>query len=223
MVHCREPTGEQLHYWIICNNVVISWIHQQEQVMCFLMGLNDSFSQFCAQLLLMEPEPSINRTLSLVAQEAQQRAITSLVPPSPATLLVRNNSVGSSRSPTSTTSSGSQANKKDKPVCTHCGIIGHTTDKCYQLHGYPPGHRFYGQKSSFSNSSNSRSNSESVKSASSLSSNSLDSLASFTADQCQGLLTLLLSHLSTVQRHTDTDSHTPHVAGNVFFENGWQG
>lgn len=28
-----------------------------------------------------------------------------------------------------------------KPRCSHCHKIGHTADKCYKLHGYPPGSR----------------------------------------------------------------------------------
>ena len=28
-----------------------------------------------------------------------------------------------------------------KPVCTHCGKIGHTIQKCFKLHGFPPGYR----------------------------------------------------------------------------------
>ncbi|MCI63670.1 receptor-like serine/threonine kinase, partial [Trifolium medium] len=31
--------------------------------------------------------------------------------------------------------------KKDRPLCAHCGGIGHTMEKCFKLHGYPPGHR----------------------------------------------------------------------------------
>ena len=31
--------------------------------------------------------------------------------------------------------------KKDRFVCTHCGYLGHTIDKCYKLHGYPPGYK----------------------------------------------------------------------------------
>lgn len=27
-----------------------------------------------------------------------------------------------------------QNGKKDHPVCTHCGLIGHTMDKCYKIH-----------------------------------------------------------------------------------------
>ena len=32
-----------------------------------------------------------------------------------------------------------QYGKKDRPTCSHCGFKGHTVDKCYKLHGYPPG------------------------------------------------------------------------------------
>jgi hypothetical protein len=35
--------------------------------------------------------------------------------------------------------------KRDKPTCTHCGFVGHTVDKCYKVHGYPPGYRTRGK------------------------------------------------------------------------------
>lgn len=28
---------------------------------------------------------------------------------------------------------------KQRPMCSHCGYTGNTVDKCYQIHGYPPG------------------------------------------------------------------------------------
>ena len=31
---------------------------------------------------------------------------------------------------------------KDRPICTHYGKTGHTVDKCYKLHGFPPGFMF---------------------------------------------------------------------------------
>jgi hypothetical protein len=27
-------------------------------------------------------------------------------------------------------------------MCTHCGLAGHTVNKCYKLHGFPPGFKF---------------------------------------------------------------------------------
>ncbi|XP_038875043.1 uncharacterized protein LOC120067569 [Benincasa hispida] len=50
---------------------------QTEYVMAFLMGLNDSSASIRSQLLLMEPEPSINRAFSLVLQEIDQKAFSS--------------------------------------------------------------------------------------------------------------------------------------------------
>lgn len=29
--------------------------------------------------------------------------------------------------------------EKNRPKCTHCGIVGHTVKSCYQIIGYPPG------------------------------------------------------------------------------------
>ena len=31
--------------------------------------------------------------------------------------------------------------KKEMPVCTYCGLTGHTANKCYKLHGYPPSYK----------------------------------------------------------------------------------
>uniref|UniRef100_A0A2N9EEU4 Retrotransposon Copia-like N-terminal domain-containing protein n=2 Tax=Fagus sylvatica TaxID=28930 RepID=A0A2N9EEU4_FAGSY len=35
--------------------------------------------------------------------------------------------------------------KRDKPTCSHCGLIGHTMEKCYKLHRYPPGYKTKGK------------------------------------------------------------------------------
>lgn len=45
--------------------------YQTEYIMCFLMGLNESFAQLRTQLLLMEPEPSINKAFTLLPQEVE--------------------------------------------------------------------------------------------------------------------------------------------------------
>ena len=49
---------------------------QMEYVMSFLMGLNDSFAQIRAQLLLLDPIPQMNNVFSLVLQEERQRSVT---------------------------------------------------------------------------------------------------------------------------------------------------
>nr|XP_023901990.1 uncharacterized protein LOC112013839 [Quercus suber] len=41
--------------------------------------------------------------------------------------------------------------KKERPLCTHCNMLGHTVDKCYKLHGYPPGYKHKGKPNSNAN------------------------------------------------------------------------
>ena len=48
---------------------------QHENVMQFLMGLNDSFANVRAQILMMEPLLAMNKVFSLVVQEERQRGI----------------------------------------------------------------------------------------------------------------------------------------------------
>ncbi|KAF9663006.1 hypothetical protein SADUNF_Sadunf18G0113400 [Salix dunnii] len=43
--------------------------------------------------------------------------------------------------------------RKDRPVRSHCGISGHTMEKCYKLHGFPPGYKFNKGRNVSANSS----------------------------------------------------------------------
>jgi hypothetical protein len=43
----------------------------------------------------------------------------------------------------SSTRPSKQSNaRKERPLCTHCGLYGHIVEKCYKLHGFPPGFKF---------------------------------------------------------------------------------
>jgi len=46
------------------------------------------------------------------------------------------------QSPASATRFNKPPYRKDKPIYTHCEVPGHTADKCYRLHGFPPGFKF---------------------------------------------------------------------------------
>jgi hypothetical protein len=128
-------------------------LYSQERVLQFLMGLNDSFSAVRAQILLMDPLPPINKVFSLIIQEEKQREIcvnsfshdtssalmTKSVPAPPTPI----------HEPTAfmtRTTPGPRFSKpnfrKDRPMCSHCGLTGHTIAKCYKVHGYPPGFQF---------------------------------------------------------------------------------
>ena len=76
----------------------------------------------------MDPLPSINKAHSLFIQEELQRYVT--------------NSIRVESTMLATKSLGNNSKGKERPLCTHCGKLGHTVDKCYKLHGFPPGYKF---------------------------------------------------------------------------------
>ncbi|XP_012836458.1 PREDICTED: uncharacterized protein LOC105957084 [Erythranthe guttata] len=113
-----------------------------EHVMAFLMGLNESLTSTRGQILLMDPLPPINKVFALVSQEERQRSIHS------SHNEVQNSLAFSIRGDQTTQRSmhnqatfNSAPKRKERGFCTHCSIYGHTIDKCYKLHGYPPGYK----------------------------------------------------------------------------------
>ena len=120
--------------------------HHQQHVYQFLMGLNESYSHVRGQILLIDPLPTINKVFSLVIQEERQRMIStssSSFNQNTAALFTKN------MSPARFTGNKSTFIRKDKPVCVHCGISGHTVEKCYRVHGFPPGYKFTKGKNAF--------------------------------------------------------------------------
>lgn len=107
---------------------------QSEHTMNFLMGLNDSFSQIRSQVLVMDPIPPINKVFALMVQEEKQRKILQIGTQPP---MVFNAQV--QRRNQSNSYKGGM--RRDRPFCTHCKFQGHTVEKCYKLHGYPPGYK----------------------------------------------------------------------------------
>ncbi|XP_058745142.1 uncharacterized protein LOC131617890 [Vicia villosa] len=80
----------------------------------------------------MDPLPSVPRVFSLVIQEEKQRVINSIASDNTEALAYAVNDSHGTKS---------KIGKKDRPICSHCGILGHIKDKCFKLHGYPPGYR----------------------------------------------------------------------------------
>ena len=107
-------------------------LQTKESTMKFLMGVNDAFSQVRTQILLMDPLPSVNKAHSLFIQEEMQRSVHNVVRVESTALATKN--------------SGTNFKGKERSLCTHCGKLGHTMDKCYKLHGFPPGFKFKNNK-----------------------------------------------------------------------------
>ncbi|KAL4377039.1 hypothetical protein GQ457_02G041930 [Hibiscus cannabinus] len=112
--------------------------------------------------------PSIAKVFSLVIQDENQGSIALHTPVVEAAFAVK----------------AYAPPKKSRPQCTHCHLIGHTKEKCYKLHGYPPG---YVSKARQSHATHVNDASSAVDS-----SVSHDSLS---ASQCQQLIAMLTTQL----------------------------
>ncbi|KAL4603772.1 hypothetical protein ACB092_10G147600 [Castanea dentata] len=161
--------------------------------MQFLMGLNDSFSHIRGQILLMDPIPSVEKVFSLLIQDEKQRSVGHGSNHGPF--------VKSTALATKAMNLDSKTFKKtkEKPTCNHCGLRGHTLEKCYKLHGYPPGYKAKpraNQVSSFD------ADQESVVVTT-------QQAFPFTMEQCQKLLAMIGGN--------DTQANTVAMANNVAF------
>uniref|UniRef100_A0A2N9FQ69 Integrase catalytic domain-containing protein n=1 Tax=Fagus sylvatica TaxID=28930 RepID=A0A2N9FQ69_FAGSY len=196
-----------------------------DYVHSFLMGLNDSFAPVRGQILLMEPLPNINKVFSLVQNDEKQRGAGLLPLPTgfptvgSTALLSRldngpnnenafsypNTAPNAFFTRTDNTKQYHQYPKKERPncICSHCGYKGHTADKCYKLHGYPPGFRSKGKSVAVVNqvSRNAVVNSDSTDNA-----QSIPTLAAMSA-QCHQLLSMLTAQAQQVNSASDTHNH----------------
>lgn len=190
------------------------------------MGLDDAYSHTRGQILLMDPLPSVNKVFALVLQEERQREVAAQSQgsesaafisksPSPAFASVDSFSASDSSAfvakagyQTHSCSSG-QTSKKEKPTCSYCGKLGHTQDKCYRLHGFPPGFVFTKSKGCLPTANQ-------ANSASSQLSQDLSQLT-ITPEHCHQILSMLKPQLqaytSTTTRLAKPQSSVNQVSG----------
>ncbi|XP_075670228.1 uncharacterized protein LOC142639996 [Castanea sativa] len=121
----------------VCHvNERISNLHHKEAIMQLLMGLNDYFSHIRGQILLMDPIPFVDKVYSLLIKDEKQRSIGQGSSNGP---FVESTALAAAKAMIH----GSKSFKrgKERPTCSHCGLLGHTVEKCYKIHGYPPGYK----------------------------------------------------------------------------------
>ncbi|XP_075499381.1 uncharacterized protein LOC142537771 [Primulina tabacum] len=202
----------------VCNcGSMKDWVNYQNQecVMQFLMGLNESYTQIRAQILMMDPIPVISKIFSLVVQEERQRSIHKDIVSSSVNLSTDQDSL-TQQSSVVAVAKGNQYSKEnakgnqygkenqyikesagDKPTCSHCHLKCHTIDKCYKVHGYPVGHPRYKQQQ-WNSGRQIHFNQTHTSSAPSVNS----AAGSLSPDQCRQLITFLSSQLQLGHSNT---------------------
>ncbi|KAJ1383412.1 Zinc finger, CCHC-type superfamily [Sesbania bispinosa] len=97
-------------------------------------------------------------------------------------------------------------NKKERPKCAHCNMMGHTKDKCYKLVGYPP--NYFNNRSAISvNQVDDTSENQESPPPTNL-----------TPTQCQQLISLLINKM---QNDSNIDVVATNVTGPQDFEEDW--
>ena len=122
--------------------------NQLVRLMQFLMGLNDVYQNVRSNLLSRDPLPDVKDAFAVVSREESHRGFSpgSLIVKSvPAAFTVKNNANNSNNSNSNSNSNNRRGNTNNNRgpnpnlLCKHCGLIGHTIDRCFELNGYPPG------------------------------------------------------------------------------------
>ncbi|XP_075648676.1 uncharacterized protein LOC142619463 [Castanea sativa] len=174
-------------------------LHHQDSIMQFLNGLNDSYSQVKIQILMMEPIPSIDKAFSLVNQEERKRSSGFNVTPSvdSTALDVKNQAFNQGSSSSSNNGKNFKGGVgKGRPVCSHCGKVGHIMEKCYKLVGFPPGYKQRGRTVMANQVMVDGDQGQSVVAHQ-------NSSFPFTSEQYQQLLSMLNAHASTSGNSND--------------------
>ncbi|XP_060177713.1 uncharacterized protein LOC132607636 [Lycium barbarum] len=106
---------------------------EDERLIQFLMGLNDTYAPARSNILMITPLPSINYAYTLLMQDQNQREVhvTSQFPA--ATHRAANYS---------SKASTSYRGKKHTQFCTYCKMTNHSIEKCYKLLGFPADFKF---------------------------------------------------------------------------------
>ncbi|CAM8917903.1 unnamed protein product [Rhodiola kirilowii] len=125
---------------------------EEGRVSKFLMGLNESFTHIRTHIIALRELPSLDVAYDMVSTNESERTVAKIVCIEASAMYAQQESsykqqMQSQRS--GGNSAGNFAGKmKQRPYCTDCQLNGHTKKHCYNLNGYPPGHRLYKGKGS---------------------------------------------------------------------------
>uniref|UniRef100_A0A2N9FND0 Retrotransposon Copia-like N-terminal domain-containing protein n=1 Tax=Fagus sylvatica TaxID=28930 RepID=A0A2N9FND0_FAGSY len=128
LILVTEPlTGDNFHSWFRSMNMALTIKNKLGFVDGSIRELEDGFR------------------CSLIRQEERQRSIGSLNGSLNSPFVESTALLCKSEGPKYGANKQSIGHKKERPMCTHCGLLGHTMDKCYKLHGFPPGYKTRGK------------------------------------------------------------------------------
>ncbi len=88
------------------------------------MGLDKKFNTIRSQILAMEPLPPLNRKYALIVSEEKQLIVTQQAEPETARAFFVRKEIQNNQS-------------RGRVKCDHCNKMGHTSETCFEIIGYP--------------------------------------------------------------------------------------
>ncbi|KAF5771878.1 putative RNA-directed DNA polymerase [Helianthus annuus] len=149
------------------------------KLMQFLMGLDDVYQPVRTNILTRESFPSVKVAFSIVSREESHRLSSSGSKSQSVSYVAR------SSQPNQSSSRRNFRGSNSVLKCTHCNMMGHTVDRCFEIIGYPPGMKKRSVGQSGRNNVNSRSNQSAAPSS------SVASALPFTSEQITKLMSLI--------------------------------
>ncbi|XP_019189518.1 PREDICTED: uncharacterized protein LOC109183945 [Ipomoea nil] len=122
-----------------------------DHVIRFLQGLNEEYNTLKSRILVLDPLPEMHKVLVMAEKHERQLIVTNLssgnlsFTHANAVHTGQNNEeemaavVNFSNFSNGRRVTQSGGNNRNLARCTFCGMTGHTIEKCYKKHGYPPG------------------------------------------------------------------------------------
>ncbi|KAG5547669.1 hypothetical protein RHGRI_013386 [Rhododendron griersonianum] len=116
--------------------------HNEDRLMQFLMGLNDTYNPIRGQILLLKPVPDIREAYNMVTQDEKQGEIGNNSPADNFSVAAAVRfSKSSNPNKFSGNSSFSPSNSNTEGLfCKYCKKDTHTIENCYKLYEFPLGH-----------------------------------------------------------------------------------
>ncbi|XP_019164261.1 PREDICTED: uncharacterized protein LOC109160421 [Ipomoea nil] len=121
---------------------------EEDYVIRFLEGLNEDYETIKSGVLVMDPIPEMEKVLNMTLKV--ERKIKGFISQK-CNDLIQSNAVYNDQTQTAeehpllAVAASNNRKKftgnggKNVPKCTFCGMLGHTVEKFYKKHGYPPG------------------------------------------------------------------------------------
>ncbi|XP_019181634.1 PREDICTED: uncharacterized protein LOC109176683 [Ipomoea nil] len=130
----------------LCSGALIDEVRKDreiDQIIRFLQGLNDDYNPLKSSVLVLDPLPEIHKVYVMAEKFEKQLNLNSLNLETSHANSIQSNPKATEEVVAAVNqyygkrNMNSGGNKSAK--CTYCGMTGHTVEKCYKKHGYPPG------------------------------------------------------------------------------------